>query len=538
MIYKKKHLKLFGLLAALMLIGCTPSQTPSTQEPTSEEAVIENSTAAVQSTEHTTPTETATETLETPPIETQEEDTTEALPEETQPDILENPVSYDSLGIDAEKRQAFHETVNRDTALPVISISTDGTPIVSRESYVPCVVDVLHNQEDYCLQEASAGIKVRGNSSAQFGNEEEILKNTVPYRIKFFDETNMLGLNEGILCKNWVLLKSDWDLIRNDIAFRFGRSILGADNYCSDAQLVHLYINEKFIGIYLLCEQNEVHPGRVNISIPQPGYTGTDIGYFLEIDNYAWEEKNGKHFTMYYADATLTDLQGTTRKLESSEYSIKSDIYSTEQETFIATYINNVYTILYEACVNGNYLAFDDNYQPIPSAYHSASEVAEALLDLESVVDLYILQEIAHDYDCGEGSFYMCIDFSEDSTCPQLRFTCPWDYNWAYYDDAAGQYYAAAFNAESFVSQFGDRSHPWFILLMTQDWFVELVKEKWTLLRTQGTFEQCIQVENDLIETYWDDLNAVDDWATYCSYDLITWIETRIQWLDTQWLKQ
>ena len=62
------------------------------------------------------------------------------------------------------------------------------------------------------INEASAGIKVRGNSSAYYGDVSQILANKVPYRIKFDKKTNMLGLNNGAECKSWVLLKSDWEL--------------------------------------------------------------------------------------------------------------------------------------------------------------------------------------------------------------------------------------------------------------------------------------------------------------------------------------
>ena len=39
------------------------------------------------------------------------------------------------------------------------------------------------------------------------------------------------------------------------------------------------------------------------------------------------------------------------------------------------------------------------------------------------MADLYILYELMCDYDCGEGSFYMCVDFSEGSKCTKLTFT-------------------------------------------------------------------------------------------------------------------
>ena len=158
-------------------------------------------------------------------------------------------------------------------------------------------MDVFNCDEKLEINEASAGIKVRGNSSAYYGDVSQILANKVPYRIKFDKKTNMLGLNNGAECKSWVLLKSDWDLIRNDIAFRFGRTIMGDSNFCSDGQLVHLYVNEKFQGVYELCEQCQINPNRVDISEPAEGYTDTDIGYYLELDNYATSDEDNHYIS-------------------------------------------------------------------------------------------------------------------------------------------------------------------------------------------------------------------------------------------------
>ena len=42
--------------------------------------------------------------------------------------------------------------------------------IASREKYTSCVVDVFNCDEKLEINEASAGIKVRGNSSAYYGD--------------------------------------------------------------------------------------------------------------------------------------------------------------------------------------------------------------------------------------------------------------------------------------------------------------------------------------------------------------------------------
>ncbi len=460
------------------------------------------------------------------------------LPATTKQVINSEPATYESLSADKAEKESFKKKIRSESKIPVISVTTaPDDMIASREKYTSCVVDVFNCDEKLEINEASAGIKVRGNSSAYYGDVSQILANKVPYRIKFDKKTNMLGLNNGAECKSWVLLKSDWDLIRNDIAFRFGRTIMGDSNFCSDGQLVHLYVNEEFQGVYELCEQCQINPNRVDISEPAEGYTDTDIGYYLELDNYATSDEDNHYISMDYENATVTDINGETRQFVPAEYSIKNDLYSQNQIDFIDKYLNNLFKIVYEACENSKYYKFDENYDLVDSDVTTAEEAVSAVMDIDSVRDMYILYEIVHDYDCGEGSFYMCVDLSKDSKCPKLKFTSPWDFNWAY-NDSTEKYYAGAFTDKNFVAKKGDRSNPWFIILCKQDWFMATVKEKWTEMSREKLLQGCIKTEREYLKEYDADLRKGEEWGPDSAEDLFNWIENRIYWLNSQWKKK
>lgn len=457
------------------------------------------------------------------------------LPATTKQVINSEPATYESLSADKAEKESFKKKIRSESKIPVISVTTaPDDMIASREKYTSCVVDVFNCDEKLEINEASAGIKVRGNSSAYYGDVSQILANKVPYRIKFDKKTNMLGLNNGAECKSWVLLKSDWDLIRNDIAFRFGRTIMGDSNFCSDGQLVHLYVNEEFQGVYELCEQCQINPNRVDISEPAEGYTDTDIGYYLELDNYATSDEDNHYISMDYENATVTDINGETRQFVPAEYSIKNDLYSQNQIDFIDKYLKNLFKIVYEACENGKYYKFDENYDLVDSDVTTAEEAVSNVMDIDSVRDMYILYEIVHDYDCGEGSFYMCVDLSKDSKCPKLKFTSPWDFNWAY-NDSTEKYYAGAFTDKNFVAKKGDRSNPWFIILCKQDWFMATVKEKWTEMSQEKLLQGCIKTEREYLKEYDADLRKGEEWGPDSAEDLFNWIENRIYWLNSQW---
>lgn len=504
------------IIAAVCAVVMTGATLTSCAKETGESSKAESS-----------PAESQTVTTMTEPVVT--------LPATTKQVINSEPATYESLSADKAEKESFKKKIRSESKIPVISVTTaPDDMIASREKYTSCVVDVFNCDEKLEINEASAGIKVRGNSSAYYGDVSQILANKVPYRIKFDKKTNMLGLNNGAECKSWVLLKSDWDLIRNDIAFRFGRTIMGDSNFCSDGQLVHLYVNEKFQGVYELCEQCQINPNRVDISEPAEDYTDTDIGYYLELDNYATSDEDNHYISMDYENATVTDINGETRQFVPAEYSIKNDLYSQNQIDFIDKYLNNLFKIVYEACENGKYYKFDENYDLVDSDVTTAEEAVSNVMDIDSVRDMYILYEIVHDYDCGEGSFYMCVDLSKDSKCPKLKFTSPWDFNWAY-NDSTEKYYAGAFTDKTFVAKKGDRSNPWFIILCKQDWFMATIKEKWTEMSREKLLQGCIKTEREYLKEYDADLRKGEEWGPDSAEDLFNWIENRIYWLNSQW---
>lgn len=422
--------------------------------------------------------------------------------------------------------------------IPVISVQTEeAQPIISREEYVNCEVTVGNVEAIYDMRNVKGGIRVRGNSSAYYGDEEKVLTEEVPYRIKFEKKCNLLGLNDGAEFKSWVLLRANKGLIRDDIALRFGRLFLGERYYCSDARLVHLYVNDVFKGVYLLCEQSQVNRNRIEINEPDTDETGIHVGYLLEIDNYANADAH-PYFRMNYDGVKLTDVHGVTQKITYANYSIKSEVRSKEQETFIASYMKNMFHLVYEACVNRNYLMFDENYSLVPAEYDNAKDTIEAVMDTESVAAMYMVYEIMRDRDGGEGSFYMCVDFSENSRYPKLTFLCPWDFDWTCQGDATGRYYAAGFDDPDFVKEYGDRSNPWFILLAQEEWFMDIVRGKWNALQKEnGAIYACIEEERQYLELYEADLNRKRSSATVSAENLLKWIERRVKWLDEEWLR-
>ncbi|KAG4092020.1 hypothetical protein H8356DRAFT_1294776 [Neocallimastix lanati (nom. inval.)] len=443
--------------------------------------------------------------------------------------------TYESLGIDALQKHQVETKMEEESSLPVINISTKNNSelILSRDNYTDCVVDIFNVEKKYKLKEKSAGIRVRGNSSSYKGDIEKIKANIVPYKIKFTDKINLLGLHHGEEFKDWVLIKTAENVIRQDASFKMGHVIFDDKQYISDSIIVKVYVNDKLQGVYTLLEQNKVHEKKVNISVPEKNYNGTDIGYYFEIDNYHdyYPENEGKFFILDYEEATVKDILGVERQFIPTGVTIKSDFYCHDQVDFIGNYTENVFKILYLATEKGIYKTLDENYRLINSTYTNAQETISAVFDMDTVVNMYLLYEIVHDYDVGEGSFYFAVDLSKDSKNKKLQMVSPWDFDWTF-NDSPTRYWAGTFCEENFAKRKGDRSNPWFIEFAKQDWFHSLVSEKWQKASSSSKVKKIIAEGEQFVADHLDDCLIVSEIVVEAVGNFTNWVSQRMDWMD------
>ena len=101
-----------------------------------------------------------------------------------------------------------------------------------------------------------ASIKGRGNYTWDGFDKK-------PYNLELSDDANLLGMG---LARKWVLLANadDSSNLRNKIVYDFADSI--GLKYSPNSEWVDLYLNGEYAGLYLLCERNEVHSERIDIS--------------------------------------------------------------------------------------------------------------------------------------------------------------------------------------------------------------------------------------------------------------------------------
>jgi len=417
---------------------------------------------------------------------------------------------------------ALSEEVGAGKEHPCIHIVTEeGQPVLSRETYVPATITVFNCDEAYELT-AECGIRVRGNSTAEQGEEK-------PYRIRFEKKQNMLGLHNGLKYRNWVLLRTYWHLCPDYMGFRLAETIFEGKYYSSDCMFVNLYLNGKDLGIYLLCEQNQAARDRMDVYEPEEGETRTEIGYLLEMDNYPDDEHPGFGIG---EKPYVEDIAGRKRVVKGTYYAIKSDVQDEKQEQYIEKWLKGVYSVLYEAAANGEAVRLDEELRPVPAENLTGFEAVNELLDLESLADMLILEELVQNYDVGAGSFYMAIDFSADSRYKKLTFLGPWDLSWGYIEPPDGGFYAGTFQNHI---QGMDNSNPWFVLAMKLEGFRSIVRERWKALSGSGVLTETTRQVLADIEDLAGDLGEENAGKLTEGKKIVDYVNARIRWLDGQW---
>lgn len=330
--------------------------------------------------------------------------------------------------------------------------------ITSDEEYTPCNVTLLSNTETYNFTSLTAGIRLRGNSTQEYDKK--------PYRIKFDDDIQLLGLGHGP-SKSWLLLGEyvDFSMLRNKTAFDFANQLL-RHPFVSDTAFVEVYVNNVYQGVYLLAEQTHVNEYRVNIdesAINSPEII--DTGYLLELECDEYRRVlEGAYMEGWFDIPGYSAAQGEigywnyhqyTHSSLVSYYIIKSDAKSSQQVQYIRDYMASIYEAIYVT---------------------QTQEAVSNLINIESAVDMYILQLITNDVDNNYSSTFVYKDKGG-----KLIFGPTWDHDL------------------SFGNHLSDTSHEtvnMFHLLYDLGhltWFNTMVKNRWEeISATNGLIDQII----------------------------------------------
>ena len=399
--------------------------------------------------------------------------------------------------------------------------------------YTDATISVV-DCEGYELTDVAAQVKVRGNYTSNYAKK--------PYRIKFTKKQAMCGLNNGNKLKSWVLL-AEWkdpSMLRNSVASYVGNALLESEGiYTTDFRFVELYVNGGYRGVYVLAEQQQINAARVDMpeaedpadydleNLTQEEYEAlhnVKIGYLIEYDGYYRNEPELQRFTMVYNQlqhangSTVTPNGGGSTggsqsgwgggwggwnwgNSRSIGFSISNDIYFAEQRDFIQKCTQTIWDVIYDATYGTHTnlasqpyhtMDADGNYivdTTITTAYDAVAKV----VNIKSLINMYILQELCQDMDISWSSFYFSLDMSPTGD-RLLTYTAPWDF-----DSALGNIQGC----ESYNTLYAMNSdNPWLIVWVNQGWFWKMVNARWLEAVEAGVFTGAVQMIDDTTAAY------------------------------------
>lgn len=337
-------------------------------------------------------------------------------------------ITVDTYNIYAEFEYDFLE-------VPAIIINTDEKQeITSKENYTSSKVSIVNTNEEWQLNELSAGVRLRGYSSSWHYPKKS-------YRIKFDKKQSVLG--SSYKAKSWTLIANHCDktLLRNYIAYEFGSRFVGID-FSPKHNIVELYLNDDYKGVYLLCDQVQTGTGRVNIdeSVAEDG----NNGFLLERDGH---EHPGETLDQDYFFFHDEDYVIKTPDTETDEYVANKEVE--------VNYIKNYMQSCWDAITSGTWGEVND------------------LIDMDSFVDSYILDELFANTDCGFSSCYYYKDKNG-----KLFKGPPWDF-----DTGAGNLdFNTVIGDETEcppdTGLYADQANAWYKHLWTRPEFIDCVKDK------------------------------------------------------------
>ncbi len=344
-------------------------------------------------------------------------------------------------------------------------------------------------------------VGIRGRGQASWGLEKK------PYKLKFPEKVCLMDSSgSGTKAKDWTMIPchSDRSLIRNYLGFRLAAALDGIE-WTPYAELVHVYLNGEYRGVYMLSEHVEVAKGRVDIKDGNKD----NIGFLIEYDSWATGEYNSDMFSV-----------------AGIKYSVQSDFGSTDQVIAMKCHLETIFNAVRE----GDF------------------EKVSEYVDLASAVDIYLLNEVYRNNDVDWSSFFMY--FKEPQG--KLYFGPVWDLNLAF-GNSSEQTSTSGLAVGHVISTSGkykgDRN-VWLAAFLSNDWFREMARERWRQIK--DTLTETLNTEMGVVRTkigqleknfeVWDILHTqlgqeptetlgFNSCLEHVEY-VENWIRTRIAWLD------
>ena len=400
-----------------------------------------------------------------------------------------------------------------ELSMPIMNITLPtALENVNKVDYVNAKMSISNTDEKYEFSDLDFLFRGRGNWS--WAKEKK------GYRIKFDSKQNLFG---NCKSKHWAIIASytDGTLNRNKMSFEMA-NVLDNIYYVTSCVNLEVFINGEYRGVYSLVELPKAEKAKMDID---ESYEYVDTGYIIELDAYAiidWQKKptNAVEGIDYFI------IEGVKYP-----FTVKSpdpdDLVDEEMFRTQVKYISDYFKEMYSAVFN-----------------HDLEEF-EKYADIDSFVDMYLLDEIIKSTDVGWQSFYFVKDKGG-----KVYLTAPWDLEFSCGLNRGNQTYQGMYVSEWFDKNLDTKTaSELFINLMQIPEFKQLAAKR--LKEVKDDLIKCVNETLDEALLYEDSYNRNYDkfkilgnklnvegpeiyklktWKEHVEY-LRNWTINRINWL-------
>ena len=335
-----------------------------------------------------------------------------------------------------------HAGENPPRDFPSIFIETDPEVWVDRETWFAGQVAISSPNSDQSFYAVEADIRGRGNSTWIHGEDKRPLR----FRFPEGEERRILQFEHE--ARTWVLLSNHFDLsLMRNFSMYYLASLLDGLYWTPVVQFVHLYVNDEYMGLYLLTDERDIGEGRARLTLDGDP---TISEFFLERDRRASRGDARAWLDYVQVHGVTYDIRfpnNVRRTVEQGKY---------------------IYNFLY----NVSYVIRSRDWENI-----------SAILDIDSFVDFYIVQEFSRDPDAGFSSIFMQVKWEDEERI--LHMGPVWDFDIALGNNPGSR--PTGIRA-------ADR-HYWFGNLIMVPEFQELVRERWEEIRENQLLEMVEKIE-------------------------------------------
>jgi len=384
---------------------------------------------------------------------------------------------------------------------PTIQINTTPELWEDRETWFAGDITIIDpRNEEWSLELTEADIRGRGNSTWRHGEGKR------PLRFRFAEPTAILQYEHE--ARTWITLANHFDpsLLRNHLVMELARNLDGL-GWTPVSQFVHMYVNDEYKGVYQITDERDLNDYRMDITVDEDP---TISEFVLERDRRAQASRSpgnvrGLHYVQAY---------GVTYDIRFPSGSLRTEAHG--------EYVNNFMHEVSRSIRSGDWDRITD------------------IVDIPSMVDFYIIQELSRNPDSGFSSLFMSIRNTEDGR--KLVMGPVWDF-----DIAVGNRGASSVNGT-----LAARRNYWFAYLLQVEEFQVILAERWAevneeiLPRVLESVEELAYLYNDeflrnfeqhevLGTEIWQNPQVIIDIETFdgqVEY-LIDWVIRRANWFTT-----